>query len=322
MHTQPLISIVIVTRNRKAELKKCLQAVALQKYTNIETLVIDNKSVDGTVEMLLTEFPAVNLIRMDRNLGCPGARNVGVLNARGEILFFLDDDCIMDVDAINNALPYFIADDHLAVVTPQIIEPESGGMLFITGDSVRYSHDFTGVSAIRRSVFDNFGLYPINFLYGAEETDLSVRILNGDGHILYVPQVKVYHYPAKNRDRNWEMEQKLLNSIQVLLKYAPMGRLLGGILVKPLSFLPQAVHYQSTWGWFKAILRIPLLTVKFLASGQRTPLGWKPFLLGEFLMSHSITSLENLARVDEKQLTPLVFKSRLSRLFPSKHFRE
>jgi GT2 family glycosyltransferase len=318
METQPLISVVIVTRDRKVELQRCLTAVSMQNYRRIETLVIDNKSVDGTVEMIMTEFPAVNLIRLDRNLGCPGARNIGALNAHGEIIFFLDDDCIINTDAIDNAVPYFSSDDKLAVVTPQIIEPESGRTMFITGDNVRYTHNFTGVSAIRRSVFDVFGLYPNDFLYGAEETDLALRILNGDGHLLYVPQVMVFHYPAKSRNRNWEMEQKLLNATRVLLKYAPPVRIFAGVLVKPLTFLPDAVRNQSLWGWIKAVVNIPILTIRFLASGQRTPLGWKPFLMSEFLMSNSITSLENLARMDEKQFKASMLKSRLPRLFIGK----
>jgi len=319
MHAQPLISIVIVTRDRKAELKKCLQGVSVQNYKNIETLVIDNKSEDGTAEMINNEFPAVNLIRLDRNLGCPSGRNVGALNSRGEIIFFLDDDCIIDVNAIDNAVPYFISDEKLAVVTPQIIEPESDIVLFATGDSLRYMHNFIGFSAIRRSVFETFGLYPTDFMYGAEETDLAIRILNADGHILYVPQVKVFHYPAKNRNRNWEMEQKLLNSIQVLLKYAPGERLLAGILVKPLTFLPQALHFHSVLGWIKAVIKIPALVIKILITRQRIPLGWKPFILGEFLMNNSITAPEDLPQIDEMQLTASMFRSTL---FKGRRFRK
>jgi GT2 family glycosyltransferase len=319
MQSQPLVSIVIVTRDRKAQLNKCLQSISLQNYKEVEILVIDNKSVDGTVEMIEAEFPKVNLIRLDRNLGCPGARNVGALNAHGEIIFFLDDDCIIDADAIDNTVPYFLSDNRLAVVTPQIIEPEINRTLLNMGNSVRYSHDFTGVSAIRRNVFQSFGLYPASFLYGAEETDLALRILSGDGHILYAPQVKVFHYPAKNRNKNWEMEQRLLNAIHVLLKYAPLARLLAGMLVKPLTFLPVAIRNHSIWGWVKAIVSIPMLTIAVFVYGQRTPLGWKPFLVSEYLMSNSIMSLDDLDRIDEKRLTTSIIRSRR---FLGKRFRE
>ena len=276
---QPLVSVVIVTRDRKAELRKCLQAVFAQNYKNIEVLVIDNQSVDGTVEMLVSEFPAVNLIRLDRNLGCPGARNVGALNASGEILFFLDDDCIIDPDAIDNALPYFMSDDRLAVVTPQIIEPETGRPPLIAGDSIRYTHDFTGVSAIRRTVFDTFGLYPSDFLYGAEESDLSIRILNGNGHILYVPQVKIFHYPTRKRKHNWEMEQSFQNAFRVLLKYAPLERIMVGILVKPLTFLPIAIHKRSLWGWIKASTKIPIFNNKIFGFWTTYSVGMATFFI-------------------------------------------
>lgn len=322
MHANLLISLVVVTRDRKTELKRCLESVFRQNYRRIEVLVVDNRSVDGTVEMLRTEFPAVKLIRLDRNLGCPGARNIGVLNAQGEIIFFLDDDCVIDADTIDRALPHFEMDDQLAIVTPQIIEPNTGKTLLNRGDIARYAHDFTGVSAFRRNVFDNFGLYPADFLYGAEETDLALRILNGDQHILHDPRIKVFHYPAGNRNRNWEIEQRLLNAMRVLIKYAPPTRLLAGILIKPLIFLRLAFHYHSVWGWIKAVFSIPILLIKILASGQRTPLGWKPFLLSEFLIKNSITSREDLARVDENQLKPSIFASSLPRRFLGKYFRE
>jgi GT2 family glycosyltransferase len=318
VYTRPLVSIVIVTQNRKAELKRCLQAVYAQHHGQVETLVIDNKSMDGTPGMVTTEFPGVHLIRLDRNLGCPGARNVGVLNAHGDIIFFLDDDCIIDVDAVDNALPYFESDERLVVVSPQIIEPEQDRTLPRMSISARYSHEFTGVSAIRRTVFEHCGLYPVDFLYGAEESDLALRILNADGHILYAPDVKVFHYPAKNRNRNWEMEQRLLNAMRVLVKYAPALRLLAGILVKPLTFLPMAIRQHSLWGWIKAVVRIPGLVMKTLISGQRTPLGWKPFLMGEFLMSNAVTSLEELSQVDGQQIKAAVRRSGLTRLFISK----
>lgn len=310
MQTQSLVSVVIVTRDRSGDLQKCLESVSAQHYANTETLVVDNGSVDGTVKMLAHDFPEVRLIRLDRNLGCPGARNVGALNARGEILFFLDDDCCIDPDAIDHALPYFLADPKLAVITPRIIEPESESVRFVGGDSMRYVHSFIGFSAIRRSTFDDFGLYPADFLYGAEETDLAIRILHGGGRILYVPQVIVFHYPSKKRDRNWEMEHALLNGTKVLLKYAPVLRLLGGILIKPLTFLPQAIHRRSLWGWLKAFIKIPIVSVTFLASGQRRSLGWQPFLLAEYLANNSITSLEEVALAEKKQLKVGVLLSR------------
>lgn len=314
MNTQPLISIVIVTRDRKAQLKKCLMSVFLQKYQEIETLVIDNQSSDGTIEMLRTEFPSVTLIRLDRNLGCPGARNIGALNAHGEILFFLDDDCIIDEDAIKNAVPYFLSDAELAILTPQIVEPESNRALFLSGNSMRYTYIFTGVSAIRRTVFDNFGLYPDDFLYGSEESDLAIRVINGNGHILYVPEVKVLHYPSNHRDRNKEIEYKLLNAIRVLLKYAPLMRIIAGIIVKPLTFLPDAFHNHGLRGWLRAVVTIPFMTIKFLAFGKRTPLGWKPFLLSEFLMTNTISTLDSLAQMNKNQLTTSLYKSLLLRV--------
>jgi GT2 family glycosyltransferase len=263
--------------------------------------------------MLRGKFPQAKMILLDRNVGCAGGRNIGALNAQGEILFFLDDDCVIAVDAIEKALPYFYSDDKLAVVTPQIIEPDAGKVLFIYGNSIRYTHMFTGVSAIRRSFFCELGLYPNDFVYGSEEADLAIRILDKKRHILYAPQVKVFHYPASKRNRNWEMEQYLQNAMRVLLKYAPIERVFAGILIKPLTYLSDAIRNHSLGGWIKAVVKIPVITVQYMVSNQRKPLGWKPFLLSEYLISNSISSLEDLAQVEEMQLRPSLLKLLWSR---------
>jgi len=93
-------TVSIVTMNRVNELKRALESVYQQTYKNYEIIVLDNNSSDNTVEMIETNFPDVKLIKSDKNLGCPPARNVMAKEAKGNVIFFLDDDAWLE----NNVL--------------------------------------------------------------------------------------------------------------------------------------------------------------------------------------------------------------------------
>ena len=295
MQNNPLVSVIIVTRNRKTALEECLNSVLLQSYKAIELLVIDNASTDGTIAMIEKHFPEAKIIGLDRNLGCPGGRNIGILNSKGEILLFLDDDCKIVDGTIEQALNYFASDKRPDIVTPRIIE--SGRSWAMPGDpegkTQRYWPVFTGVSAMKRSVFEINGYYPTDFSYGGEETDLALRLLKNHGRILYCPDFFVFHYPAPSRNREWELQNKLLNAVQTLWKYAPFSRAIFGTLSKLTEFFVISIRTRTFRGWLIAITKIPLLILAIIRN-KRTPLGWYPFMLSEYLRTHIVSCWDDI----------------------------
>ena len=87
------ISVVVVTRDRAALLRDCLQSLSVQTRPTLETLVVDNGSSDCTAAMVKREFPQARLI-LEPGRGVHLARNRGLAEARGEIVAFIDDDCL------------------------------------------------------------------------------------------------------------------------------------------------------------------------------------------------------------------------------------
>ncbi len=87
-----MISAVVVTWNRAALLKNCLQSLRGQQGVEMEILVVDNGSTDGSVEMVAREFPEVRLIRNRTNRGFCAANNQGIAAARGEYIALLNND--------------------------------------------------------------------------------------------------------------------------------------------------------------------------------------------------------------------------------------
>jgi glycosyltransferase involved in cell wall biosynthesis len=96
------LSIIIITRNRAELLKECLESVSMQSKKPYEIIVVDNDSDDETPHMVKTmakkysaKSSKLNIkYVLEKKIGIPIARNTGLKNATGDIITFLDDDCL------------------------------------------------------------------------------------------------------------------------------------------------------------------------------------------------------------------------------------
>jgi GT2 family glycosyltransferase len=87
-----LVSAIVVNWNRRELLRKCLVSITSQKDVELEVIVVDNGSTDGSAELVEGEFPGVRLIRNQENRGFCAANNQGISAARGEFVALLNND--------------------------------------------------------------------------------------------------------------------------------------------------------------------------------------------------------------------------------------
>lgn len=195
---EPLVSIAIVSYNRKDDLIKAIESCYRQTYRNIEIIVFDNASTDGTSDEIAKKFPEVKIIKSYKNLGCPIGRNLAMANCNGDIIFSLDDDAIMDEKCIENIVKTFSeSNNRIKVVACKIIEKNSNRKLPNKRKKIGL---FTGCAfAIKKDVLYEVGFFPDYFRQG-EETYLALKILDKGYEILYNPECIVYHNVSpKNR---------------------------------------------------------------------------------------------------------------------------
>ncbi|MDO8671585.1 MAG: glycosyltransferase family 2 protein [Dehalococcoidia bacterium] len=96
MSEQPFLSVVIVSYNTREQLGNCLRSLSENPAGfQVETLVADNASVDGSPEMVANDFPTVRLIKIPENLGFAGANNRAIHEARGKHLLLLNSDTLV-----------------------------------------------------------------------------------------------------------------------------------------------------------------------------------------------------------------------------------
>lgn len=103
-----LISVVIPTFNRKEKLPACIESVLCQTYENIEVLVVDDASTDGTEELFQKiQDKRVQYLRYEENKGACYARNYGAKRARGEFIAFQDSDDTWHPDKLEKQIKAF-----------------------------------------------------------------------------------------------------------------------------------------------------------------------------------------------------------------------
>jgi glycosyltransferase involved in cell wall biosynthesis len=92
------ISVVIPTHNGAAVIGRCLAAALASRYERFEVVVVDDASVDASLE-IIAGFDC-RLVRLDQHSGVSKARNAGARASRGELLFFIDSDCLLGPDTL------------------------------------------------------------------------------------------------------------------------------------------------------------------------------------------------------------------------------
>ena len=189
----PLVSIVIACPKKSWMLEECLKAIDRQTYRNFETIVLPDE-VTGKVR------PAEK-------------RNLGIKEARGEIVAFIDDDAYPDAHWLEYAVKYFSEPDVGALGGPAVTPPNDGGMarlggrvyenIFVSGN-YRYRYKAGGVRKdvddypscnllVRKDLLERIGGYRTDFWPG-EDTLLCKDIIDAGKRIVYDPWVVVYHH--------------------------------------------------------------------------------------------------------------------------------
>ncbi len=204
-------SVVIPTYNRKPILEKCLRALEYQQLTGdsvitgYEVVLVDDGSTDGTLEWLeshTSEFPHVRSLSQNHQ-GPAAARNLGVEQAKGETIIFIDSDLVVTehfLQAHANALvqgQQQLGSDRLFtygwVINTCNFDNPTSEPFKVTDFSAAYFA--TGNVAIARKWLEKAGVFDTRFqLYGWEDLELGVRLKQLGLKLIKCPGAVGYHW--------------------------------------------------------------------------------------------------------------------------------
>lgn len=221
---KPSLSIVIATFNRRKDLVDVIEAVKRSTYKNVEIIVVDDCSTDGTAQGIRRLFPEVRILQNEKNEGAAVSRNIGMKNAAdsAEYILLLDSDVIVEIDAIEELVSGIEGKKEYGATMGKVYFDQNRKLIQFAGsyvdlytginhcegglDDGRFDEqkEIKGAGAvfmIKKEIISKVGLFdPVYRIY-YEDADYSLRIIQAGYKILFVPTAKFYHrYPLLSKE--------------------------------------------------------------------------------------------------------------------------
>ncbi|HRH66668.1 MAG TPA: glycosyltransferase [Bacteroidia bacterium] len=233
------LSVIIVNYNVKYFLEQCLHSV-LKASAGIPTelWVVDNNSVDGSIEMLKEKFPSVHVIANRDNKGFSKANNQAILQSTGDYVLLLNPDTVVEEDTFRKILDFmdahpdagglgvkmidgtgrFLPESKRGLPTPLVAFYKIFGLSALFPKSKTFGRyhlgylDQNAINAvdvlagafmlIRKTVLGKTGLLDEDFFMYGEDIDLSYRIIKAWYKNYYFPDTRIIHYKGESTKKS------------------------------------------------------------------------------------------------------------------------
>jgi len=233
------LSVIIVNYNVEYFLEQCLNSVykALE-HVDGEVFVVDNNSIDHSVEMVKEKFPQVHLIANKDNTGFSVANNQAMKIAKGEYVLLLNPDTIVEEDTFKQVVDFmdahpdagglgvkmidgkgiFLPESKRGLPTPSVafykifglskLFPKSKKfgkyhLTYLDNDEIHEIDVLSGAFMLmRKKTLDKVGLLDEAFFMYGEDIDLSYRITIGGYKNYYYPKTRIIHYKGESTKKS------------------------------------------------------------------------------------------------------------------------
>lgn len=259
------VSVVIVNYNVKDLVLTSLRTLfSFHPNTDLEVIVVDNDSKDGSCEAIDQEFPQVILIRNKFNAGFPKANNQGFEISTGDYIFMLNPDTEFLENAIDTMVGFLEKSDEYALLAPKLLNAdlslqrnawrypslasvfcESFYLKFFLKKKNYLEHSFnepfqgesfSGAALFfRKEVFQKIGMLD-EAMFWIEDVEFCFRLTEKGLKCLFFPDSKIIHHIGQSAKKNYNISisNQIFNKIKFFDKHKGKFQTL---LVKCLSFL-------------------------------------------------------------------------------------
>lgn len=219
-YSQPLVYIIILNWNGKADTLECLSSLKKIRYSNYRICLVDNASTDDSVEAVRSKFPEVGIIENSENLRFARGNNVGIkfaLQHDAEYVLLLNNDTKVDSEFLKEMIEVSKSDCMIGMVGPKIYHYDQPDLIWSAGGEISFwkgkiahrglrkrdSEKFDQIVAvdyltacallIRSEVIEKIGLLdPTYFMY-SEDADWCERTRRAGFRLFFAPKAKVWH---------------------------------------------------------------------------------------------------------------------------------
>lgn len=244
------VSVIIINWNGKEYLRNCLDSTFKQSYGDFKVVLVDNGSIDGSVEFVRENYPGVEIIALDENYGFAKGNNIGIKHVLWKdspdyVLLLNNDIRIVQEDCLEKLVEVAENDDEIGILGCKLVYPDGtvqhlgskstlSGIYVLTDpeevSSEPYEvYDVMGAAfLIKKSVIDKIGLLDEGFSpFLCEETDYCIRARKAGYLTKVVPTREVIHYLNKSIDKQSSVYVSLIrkkNSIRFMFLNAPLSK--------------------------------------------------------------------------------------------------
>lgn len=221
------LDIVIVSYNTRDLLMTCLDSIRAYTPAPLHIYVVDNASVDGTLEALSKlRWDFLHIIQNPDNRGYARACNQGIREGTSPYVLLLNSDVIVTVGWLDPLLDCMAQDDRIAVVGPKMINQR--GQITSAGIIGTYDHHFPrgylerdepgkfevqedcfsvcgAAYLIRRGLIPILGLLDEHYFFYFEETDYSLHARQQGYRVVYCPASKIYHLSGQSNKNHSQL---------------------------------------------------------------------------------------------------------------------
>jgi GT2 family glycosyltransferase len=261
-HKKGLVSAVIPNWNGKKFLQGCLDSLLSGTYKDLEVIVVDNGSTDGSVEFLESNYRQVKLVKFAHNTGFAPAVNAGIRNSDAEFVALLNNDTVVDPGWVSEMVKAMREHPEIGSTGCKMLAYDDRSLLDGAGDGYRrgglpgrIGHreidrgqfdqpryilgPCGGAALYRRSMLDDIGLFDEDYFAYLEDVDLGLRAQSAGYKCLYVPTSVMYHLGCGTTGSGYHplvVRLSSQNNWNTLVKNLPLPLM--------LKFLPQIFYWQ------------------------------------------------------------------------------
>ncbi len=323
-----LLSVVLLNWNARKYIVDCVRSVFNSDYSNLEIVLIDNHSHDGSIETLKEQLRPEELSRLriivnDKNYGAAHALNQGAANARGMYISFVATDTKVEKRCFSELVGVFESDSSLGAASAALFMMDEPGRFDSAGEYLNqfgllmqrhagqeidrgqfkdiveiFSAKGTALT-VRADVFRKAGMYPEDYFMFLEETDLCWRIWLAGYRIVFVPTARIYHASGvsirAHKKHNYIVKYYgSRNYVYTLLKNFGALRCMG---IVPLHCL---MWYALALGF---ALRLRFAEAWYIVKGVT----WNFLHIARVLKQRSIVQQQRV--VSDRQIMPKIMRS-------------
>ena len=213
--------MVVLNWERFNETKRCVNSLLQNGYADLQVIVVDNGSKDGSLKELRNEFPDLTIVANEANLGFAKGCNVGIRKALEDInaryILLLNNDATLRAGTLERAVRFADKRPEVGAVSGKVLFSGDQRTIWYSGavfdrwrgratspgfgktDDGRF--DLTGETElltgamllVKRAVLERIGLLCEQYFFGYEEWDFSFRVKAAGFKIFYVPEFVAYH---------------------------------------------------------------------------------------------------------------------------------